>query len=174
MSGMTWAESCGPAWVEAGSGYLPEDFDVGFVFCRSTLHCHVWTTFDPSLQPSPGRGEGDGGASVMPVGPFVIPTGPPLSCPLVSLCHSRRLLTGIQCFAFLSLIRVTPHGKAMDSRLIMSGMTEGRLNTWGMTECLLWPPLSCPCNPSPTRGREARSPGCQLFDLEAAFRCLSV
>ena len=27
-SGMTWAESCGPAWVKAGSGPLPEDFDV--------------------------------------------------------------------------------------------------------------------------------------------------
>ena len=27
-SGMTWAESCGPAWVKAGSGPLPDDFDV--------------------------------------------------------------------------------------------------------------------------------------------------
>ena len=58
----------------------------------------------------------------------------PLSCPLVLLCHSRRLLAGIQCFAFCSFICVGRHGKTMDSRLIMSGMTEGGLNTSGMTE----------------------------------------
>ena len=32
----------------------------------------------------------------------------PLSCPLVLLCHSRRLLAGIQCFAFLSLCLCGP------------------------------------------------------------------
>ena len=46
-----------------------------FGLCRSTLHCYVVTTPDPSPRPSPARGEGGGCTSVMPAG---------------SLCHARR------------------------------------------------------------------------------------
>ena len=52
-----------------------------------------------------------------------------------SFCHSRRVLAGIQCFSFLSLSFVRPPWeKPMDSRLKMSGMTEGGLTMSGMPE----------------------------------------
>ncbi len=59
------------------------------------------------------------------------------------LCHSRRLLAGIQglalLFFLLFLYSCGPcMGKAMDSRLKTSGMTEGGLTTGGMTEGLVW------------------------------------
>ena len=46
--------------------------------------------------------------------------------PAYSLCHSRKLLAGIQCFFLLSpFIRMLCMGKPLDSRLKTSGMTEG-------------------------------------------------
>ena len=74
------------------------------------------------------------GPFVMPAGPFVMPAGPPLSCPPAplscppgALCHSRRLLAGIQGLSLPSLSSCDPAWeKVMDSRLKTSGMTEGR------------------------------------------------
>ena len=140
-------------WIPACAGMTE---GAGTLSCPDTL----------SPRPAPGRGEGDGGASVMPA-------GTPLLCPLVLLCHARRLLAGIQCFAFLSLYSCGPArenhgflinnvendsgGRGNDSggigndggRLNMSGMTEEGLNTWGMTEGLLWVLCHAPTPPHP-------------------------
>ena len=62
--GMTGAESCRPVWVKAGSGPLPEEFDVVVRFCRSTLHCHAPTT--PHLNPLP-QGEREEAQAGKPV-----------------------------------------------------------------------------------------------------------
>ena len=91
--------------------------------------CHALTPPHPGPLP---QGERETGAPLScPLGPLsyplvlhsharwsssVMPTGP--------LCHSRRLLAGIQYF-FCSFICVGLQGKTMDSRLIMSGMTAG-------------------------------------------------
>ena len=48
---------------------------------------------------------------------------------------SGTRLAGIQCLVFLFFYLCGPcMGEAMDSRLLMSGMTEGGLKAWGMTE----------------------------------------
>ncbi len=67
----------------------------------------------------------------MPAGfPSVIPAGPPLSFPPVVSGNPAS------CFVVLSFVWPCM-GKAMDSRLKTSGMTEGELKASGMTECLL-------------------------------------
>ena len=77
--------------------------------------------------------------SVIPPGLFVMPAGlslsyrrPPLSFPPAPLCHSRRLLAGIQHLALLFFFLCGPAWrKDLDSRLKMSGMTEEGLNNVG-------------------------------------------
>ena len=73
----------------------------------------------PSPRPSPGRGEGGGCPSVMPV-------GPPLSFPPVVSGNP------VFCF-FVPLFVWAGMGEDLDSRLKMSGMTERGLPTSGMT-----------------------------------------
>ena len=104
--------------------------------------------------------------SVMPPGLFVMPAGlslsyrrPPLSFPPAPLCHSRRLLAGIQYLALLFLYSYGPcMGEDLDSRLKTLdrnrrgqalGMTEGGLKAGGMTEgmlCLFVIPASPLCH----------------------------
>ena len=97
------------------------------------------------------EGLNTGGMTEGPPCPSVIPAGP--------LCHSRRLLAGIQCLAFLFLALLFLYscgpcmGEAMDSRLKTSGMTEGGLKASGMTEGMLClfviPPASLSYRQSP-------------------------
>ncbi len=67
----------------------------------------------------------------------VMPAGPPLSCPPVVSGNPGS------CFVVLLFVWACM-GEDLDSRLKMSGMTEGELKAGGMTEGLLWPSLSCP------------------------------
>ncbi len=75
---------------------------------------------------------------------FVMPAGPSLSCPPGPLCHARwsplsfpPVVSGnpvscfvVPCFVVLSFVWACM-GKAMDSRLKMSGMTEGGIEHGG-------------------------------------------
>ena len=80
----------------------------------------LWVLCHAPTPPHPGplpEGERETGAPLScPPVLFVMPAGPPLSCPPV--------VSGNPVF-FLFLICVGLHGKTMDSRLIMSGMTAG-------------------------------------------------
>ena len=97
----------------------------------------------------------------MPAGSSLSYRQSSLSCPPAPLCHARRLLAGIQHLALLFFYSCGPcMGKAMDSRLTMSGMTEGGLTTWGMTEGLLCL-FVMPRHPlTPALSRKGEGAGC--------------
>ena len=67
------------------------------------------------------------GPSVHPAGSPVHPAGPPLSFPPVVSGNPVSFFS-VPLFGWPCM------GKAVDSRLKMSGMTEGGLETWGVTE----------------------------------------
>ena len=108
--------------------------------CRGL--CHAPTTPHPGPLPQ-GEREEDAPLSCPPA-PLCHARGPPLSCPPVVSGNPAS------CFV-VPLFVWACMGEAMDSRLKMSGMTEGGLNMSGMTEGLLCPlcrtcsgPLSFP------------------------------
>ena len=60
MSGMTWGNRVPPHEARRALVLCRRSLKLWFVSCRSTLHCHAWTTFDLSPPPSPSMGEGGG------------------------------------------------------------------------------------------------------------------
>ena len=103
MSGMAGAESCGPAWVTAGSGPLPEDCDVVIRF----LPEHTFP-------------------SVMPPAPLSCPDLAPLSFPPVVSGNPVF-------FSSVPFIRVTLHGENHGFPIKNVGKDNGGSKTSGMT-----------------------------------------
>ena len=104
-------------------------------------------------------------------GPLVIPAGPLLSFPPVSpITNVGDKVSGnpVSCFVVPSFV-CPCMGKAMDSRLTTSGMTEGGLKASGMTEGL--PGLFVmPRHPlTPALSRKGRGRRMRLCHARRAF-----
>ena len=87
-----------------------------------------------SCPPVPPSVMSDVPPSVMPAGsPFCHARCSPFVMSALPFCHSRESGNPVSFF-FVPFIRGPRLGKALDSRLKMSGMTSGRLKMSGMTE----------------------------------------
>ena len=88
--------------------------------------------------------------------PSVLPAGPLCPSRRPPLCHSRRLLAGIQCLSLLSLHSCDPaesHGFPITN----VGNDRRGLNAWGMTACLPWPLCQAPRQPlTPALSRKGK------------------